>query len=146
MFIGSEPYFIIIQNVLMNTRRLFLVDDDSDEQWIFNTALNAVDPTIELSGAANGQEAIRQLASASAQPDVIFLDLNMPIMNGLECLRQLKSDPGLSSIPTIMYSTTSDPQTISKSREMGAEDFITKPYNFDELVDKLRLILDRVVA
>lgn len=130
----------------MNTRRLFLVDDDADEQWIFNTALNAVDPTIELSRAANGQDAIRQLASSSSQPDVIFLDLNMPVMNGLECLRRLKSDPGLSGIPTIMYSTTADPQTISQSRAMGAEDFITKPYNFEELVDALRVVLSRIVA
>lgn len=130
----------------MNTRRLFLVDDDVDEQWIFNTALNAVDPTIQLSGAANGQDAIRQLAGLMAQPDVIFLDLNMPVMNGLECLRQLKSNPGLSGIPTIMYSTTADPLTISRLREMGAEDFITKPYNFEELVDKLRSVLGRIVA
>ncbi|MDF2191570.1 response regulator [Paraflavitalea sp. CAU 1676] len=130
----------------MNTRRLFLVDDDADEQWIFNTALNAVDPTIELSRAANGQDAIRQLASSPSQPDVIFLDLNMPVMNGLECLRQLKSNPGLSGIPTIMYSTTADPQTISQSRAMGAEDFITKPYNFEELVDALRVVLSRIVA
>lgn len=130
----------------MNTRRLFLVDDDVDEQWIFTSALNAVDPTIQLSGAANGQDAIRQLADCSAQPDVIFLDLNMPVMNGLECLQQLKSNPGLSGIPTIMYSTTADPLTISRSRAMGAEDFITKPYDFDELVDKLRLVLGRIVA
>lgn len=130
----------------MNFRRLFLVDDDIDEQWIFNTALNAVDPTIQLSGAANGHDAIRQLSGSSAQPDVIFLDLNMPIMNGFECLEQLKSNPGLSGIPTIIYSTTADPLTISRVREMGAEGFITKPYNFEELVDKLRLVLGRIVA
>lgn len=130
----------------MNTRRLFLVDDDVDEQWIFNTALNAVDPNIQLSGAANGQDAIRQLASSPSIPDVIFLDLNMPIMNGLECLRLIKSDPGLSGIPTIVYSTSADPLTISKTMELGAEEFITKPYNFEELVNKLRHVLNRIVA
>lgn len=130
----------------MNTRRLFLVDDDVDEQWIFTTALSAVDPTIELSGAANGQDAIRQLSASSAVPDVIFLDLNMPIMNGIECLRQLKSDPDLSRIPTIMYSTAADPLIITKTKEMGAEDFITKPYEFEELVNALRGVLGRIVA
>jgi len=130
----------------MNTRRLFLVDDDADEQWIFDTALNAVDPSIELSRAANGQDAIRQLASSTSQPDIIFLDLNMPVMNGLECLRLLKSHPGLSGIPTIMYSTAADPETISQSREMGAEDFITKPHHFEDLVDTLRGVLNRIVA
>lgn len=130
----------------MNTRRLFLVDDDADEQWIFTTALSAVDPTIQLSGAANGQEAIRQLAGALSTPDIIFLDLNMPIMNGIECLRRLKSDPGLSNIPTIMYSTTADPLIISQTKEMGAQEFITKPYEFDELVRTLRGLLHRIVA
>ncbi len=130
----------------MNTRRLFLVDDDLDEQWIFNTALSAVDPNIQLSGAANGQDAIRQLANSGSVPDVIFLDLNMPVMNGLECLRLIKSNPGLSGIPTIMYSTSADPLTISKTMELGADEFITKPYNFEDLVNTLRHVLDRIVA
>jgi len=130
----------------MNTRRLFLVDDDIDEQWIFNSALSAVDPNIQLSGAANGQDAIRQLASTLSIPDVIFLDLNMPVMNGLECLRLIKSNPGLSGIPTIMYSTSADPLTISKTMELGADEFITKPYNFEELVNTLRHVLNRIVA
>lgn len=130
----------------MNTRRLFLVDDDIDEQWIFTTALSAVDPTIEFSGAANGQDALRKLAGSSVVPDIIFLDLNMPVMNGIECLRQIKSNPDLSSVPTIMYSTAADPFIISKTKEMGAEGFITKPYEFDELVSALKGVLDRIVA
>lgn len=130
----------------MNTRRLFLVDDDVDEQWIFTTALNAVDPTIEMLGAENGQDAIQKLASSPSVPDVIFLDLNMPVMNGLECLRQIKSNPDLSGIPTIIYSTSADPLTISKTIEMGAQDFITKPYDFEDLVRTLRHVLTTIVA
>ena len=72
----------------------FLVDDDADDVSIFKEILREVNPSIALVSAADGQEALKFLKHQQDNyPDVIFLDLNMPRMNGKECLSELKKDP-----------------------------------------------------
>ena len=66
-------------------------------------------------------------------PDFIFLDINMPKVNGIECLIKLKSDSRLKRIPVIIYSTTSDENEVRKIMMLGAHDFISKAISFDEL-------------
>jgi CheY-like chemotaxis protein len=75
--------------------------------------------------AENGQDALKKLSGY--HPDVIFLDLNMPLMNGRQFLEEIKKKDGLSHIPVIILSTSSDKSTIEDTRRLGARDFITKP-------------------
>jgi CheY-like chemotaxis protein len=85
-------------------------------------------------------EALKILQRDQLLPDYIFLDINMPFMNGQKCLTELKSNPVYSKIPVVMYSTTSNEQQIEECRILGAS-FLTKPNSFSELLRVLRPIL-----
>ncbi|MEO5978022.1 MAG: response regulator, partial [Chryseolinea sp.] len=91
----------------------------------------------------NARDALARLINNEFNPDVIFLDLNMPTMSGPEFLQEIKSVDHLRSIPVIILSTTSNPATIASTKLMGAVDFITKPNRFDELVEILRPIIQK---
>jgi CheY-like chemotaxis protein len=76
-----------------------------------------------------------------ARPDIIFLDLNMPGMDGFECLRELKADKSLMDIPIVMYSTSSSNGDIKKAMKLGAANFVTKPTSCDQLENALKFFL-----
>ncbi len=112
-----------------------LIDDDLDDQEIFALALHQVRPDFGCTCVANGAEAIQMLSKPGANiPSYIFLDLNMPKMNGKECLRELKKLNHLANTPVIIYSTSSLKSDVLETRKLGAADFITKPYNMDQLL------------
>lgn len=121
---------------------LLLVDDDIDDQQIFAEALGTVDPSIKLVVASNGLEAMHKLNTTdSMQPDMIFLDLNMPMMNGKEFLQELKKTESFGHIPVIIYSTSSRPEDREQSLSLGATDFLVKPNNYKSLCEQLRVII-----
>ena len=119
----------------------FLIDDDMDDQEIFCMALQEVDMSVNCLFAKDGIHALETLSDEKFTPDCIFMDLNMPRMNGDECLVEIKKNPRLQSIPVIMYSTTGDPKVIANSIQLGASDFIVKPPGFKTLTEILRLII-----
>lgn len=114
-----------------------LVDDDIDDTFLFREVLNDVAPQINLRTAANGQEALDVLTAISIDgaplPDLIFLDLNMPRMDGKQCLVQLKASDALQHIPVIMYTTSSHSRDIEETMQNGAVSFITKPSHVSDL-------------
>jgi len=118
----------------MPYRNVLLIDDDDDDQEIFFTALNQVAASVIFSAISNAGEALQKLKDKEITPDVIFLDLNMPIMNGQQFLIEIKKNVELANIPVIVFSTTSHLATIELTRELGAHDFITKPDKFDDLI------------
>ncbi len=121
--------------------KLLLIDDDTDDQEIFLSALAFIDNSIRCSLATNGQEGIQQLSAPESMPDLIFLDLNMPVMNGMQFLQELKNSQLTRNIPVIIYSTASDQQTIRQALDLGAFQFYTKPEKFSELVSLLHSLL-----
>lgn len=125
----------------MNHVKILLVDDDVDDQFIFIDAINEIAPGIECKAVNNGLEAIDHLQKANPRPSLIFLDLNMPFMNGFECLVHLKKDNLLKEIPVIIFTTSDSPREIKLTKELGAEVFLTKTSNFKLLKAKLLDIL-----
>ena len=123
------------------TKNIFLVDDDVDDQLFFTDALKEIDSSITCSIANNGREALEQLRSLSSLPEILFLDLNMPFMNGYECLSQLKSESRLSRIPVVIFTTSNDPRDAELTHQLGAEVFLSKPNEFSKLRSKLEKIL-----
>ena len=116
----------------------FLIDDDPDDQFIFQMALNDISQTIECRTADNGVTALEQLHKPTiSRPDFIFLDLNMPLMNGKECLKEIRKSIKLQSIPVVIYTTSSDPQEIEACLRLGADHFVTKPTSISKLADIL---------
>lgn len=114
-----------------------LVDDDPDDTFLFEEVLHDVAPSVQLYTAANGQEALDKLKNGTPLPDLIFLDLNMPRMGGIECLATLKADPALQNVPVIIYTTSSQSKDIEETIQKGAVCFITKPSNMRELSEIL---------
>lgn len=124
------------------SKNIFLVDDDADDQLFFTDALREIDSGIICTIANNGREALEKLKKLNPLPEVLFLDLNMPFMNGYECLSYLKNEIRLSKIPVVIFTTSNDPRDAETTHQLGAEVFLSKPNEFGLLRDKLEQILN----
>lgn len=119
-----------------------LADDDQDDRNIFQLALSQIKIKTELHLCSNGLELIHYLRKPDTiLPHILFLDLNMPSMNGFECLEEIKKDPGLRHITVVVYSTSSSERDIEKTFLAGANIYLNKPPNFDQLKSALKKIL-----
>jgi CheY-like chemotaxis protein len=126
---------------------IYLIDDDMDDVELFRDALEEVDPSVALQYANDGHEAVRNLTERKeALPDLVFLDISMPVFSGLQCLASFKKDEQLRNLPVIMYSTSSQEREIHLARELGAVAFVTKPNDFRLLKRILTLVLDTPVS
>lgn len=121
---------------------LHIIDDDIEDQEIFIEAVKEVSSNIECSSSTSGEDALQKLGrSSNGQPDLIFLDLNMPKLNGKQVLKEIKSTPGLKEIPVIMYSTSFAPRDIEEIKQIGAAHHLLKPSRFNDLCTALTNIL-----
>jgi CheY-like chemotaxis protein len=120
-----------------------LVDDDRDDSDLFREALGEIDPEISCYAAENGREAFRILPDIP-KPDLIFMDINMPIMDGWQCLGKLKENAEYSDIPVIMYSTSSHQREIDQATALGAINFISKPDSYSALKAMLTKVADEI--
>jgi CheY-like chemotaxis protein len=112
----------------------FLIDDDDDDREVFIMALEDVDTVHKCVTAINGKDALQKLTeNETFIPDFIFLDLNMPIMNGKQCLEEIKKIPKLFSVPVIIYTTSSYEKDINETKQLGAAHFLIKPYQISRL-------------
>jgi CheY-like chemotaxis protein len=109
-------------------KRVLLIDDDQDEHEIFKSALYGYDPTINFFSAYDGQGGLDFLLKERA--NYIFLDINMPRINGIEILTLLKKDDALKDIPVIIYSTSDGRGFKKMSLNLGAANYFTKPNTF----------------
>jgi CheY-like chemotaxis protein len=128
------------QGHIMN---VLYADDDEDDREEFCLALQQINPEIKITLSKDGQEALEILTSQKQLPNYIFLDVNMPRMNGIECMAKLKSDNRLKRIPIIIYSTTSDRNEVKKLITLGADDFISKQHSHDELIDSINKVFTK---
>lgn len=118
---------------------ILLVDDDDDDYEIFCEGMSKYDPKSQCLRAKDGLEALRYLTKqAIVQPDYIFLDINMPKMDGSEFIIEIKKHRTIRDIPIVIYSTTSNPREVKKFLALGATKFIVKPFHFAELMQSLR--------
>ena len=121
-------------------KKFLLADDDEDDTNLFDEALRKINSTIEFFSARNGKDMLDKLNAGKVEPQVIFLDINMPEMNGWEALEKIKKTSTLKDIPVIMYSTSSSARDGKKAVESGALGFYEKPASFLKLKDFLALI------
>ncbi len=125
----------------MNHRKILLIDDDADDQLIFLDALNEVAGGIECVTANDGVSALNILKSNNDLPSMIFLDLNMPMMNGLDCLKFIKGNATLQHIPVVIFTTSENPADKKNTSAFGAQVYFTKTADFKFLKAKLVEIL-----
>ncbi|WP_373523473.1 response regulator [Aquiflexum sp.] len=125
---------------MKTTKRILLIEDDIDDQLFFRWAIEAIDPKAECVIAKNGTDAMQKLIAMKMPPSWIFLDLNMPLMNGFECLRKIREKKLDSDIPVIILSTSGNMKDIAKAKEHGAAGYLKKPNNTNSLVKALEEI------
>jgi CheY-like chemotaxis protein len=124
-------------------RTILLADDDADDAEMFALVLAEVDPGVVLRHVINGEEVFEAIKEKPGfTPDVIFLDLNMPRMNGWQCLEKLKADAVTKDIPVVIYTTSSHTRDKQVAFAHGATAFITKPSDYKAL----RALLLSVIA
>lgn len=124
-------------------KTILLVDDDYDDQLLFKDALAEADDSVLYLSANNGIDALEKLNSENITiPDLVFMDVNMPKMNGIDCLKEIKKSEKLKPIPIMMYSTSSFSEYQKECFENGAIGYIVKPDDYWQLCDKLKDILN----
>lgn len=124
--------------------KLLLIEDEQADAELFRELISEISGEIEVTHARHGQEALEQLLGLDGrrriQPDLIVLDLNMPVMNGHEFLREAKSHRTLRAIPVLVLTTSERPADINSSYQQQASGYVVKPGNYDEYHVLLRTI------
>lgn len=124
----------------MPSINVLFVDDDSDESYLFNEALEQAGLNIYLTRANNGNHLISLLVSGEATPDLVIMDLNMPYKDGVEALTEIRNTPRFKDLPLVIYSTNKNEKSINTCYERGANLFVVKPNDFDGLLKVVKRI------
>ena len=114
-------------------QKILIVDDETDIVSTVQYRLKSCDYDVIVDN--NGQEGLEK--AMQEKPDIILLDINMPVMNGLEMLERLRNYPELKNTPVIMVTAYSDSDDINKAADFGISNYVTKPFNFAELTEEI---------
>lgn len=113
--------------------KILVVDDEPDIVSTIQCRLEWCN--CEVITAGNGKEGLEK--AANEKPDLILLDTNMPVMGGHEMLKRLHEQPELKDIPVIMVTVVCGPQDIATASSYGIVDYVTKPFDFTDLMEKI---------
>jgi CheY-like chemotaxis protein len=113
---------------------VLFADDDLDDRELFKEAIESAELRLNLDFVEDGKSLFENLQQRKTMPDLIFLDLNMPFRTGKECLVEIRKDSRFSSIPVIIYSTSSSIKDIDDTFEKGANLYVKKPSSFKDLI------------
>jgi CheY-like chemotaxis protein len=119
-----------------------LIDDSESDRSLFRLILSEIDPHIQYIGFSTALEALQWLQKCSQLPDYIFLDINMPGMDGIECLEQIKADEHTCKVPVIMYSTSDARSHIESAKRLGAQSYMRKSVDYYKSVEDIGAILE----
>ena len=119
-----------------------IADDDEDDIVFLDNCLKLVNPATTVTPVRNGLKLLMLLNSV--QPDVVFLDINMPVKNGIECLRELKENKKLVDIRVVVYSTSNNPLEIEQCYNLKANFYFVKPDQQAKLTNTLKALFDNI--
>lgn len=122
-----------------------IIDDDDDDKFFFKEATESMIISSACLEANDGADALNLLRKAEQLPDFIFLDVNMPKMDGRECLKELKKDIKLKNIPVIMYSTSFSRESIEEFCSLGALHYLYKPTDMNTLPEQILIAMNKSI-
>lgn len=117
-------------------KNIWLADDDKDDCEVFQDVLKQILPSASLTIIPNGEELMNILTTAR-KPDILFLDLNMPCKDGLDCLVEIRAQRHFSRLPIVVFSSSTQPRQIEASYGYGANLYYSKPTSFKKLIEGL---------
>lgn len=120
------------------TRKILLVDDEPDLVDTIQCRLEA--NNFDVVTASNGLQGLERVAET--RPDLILLDTNMPVLNGHEMLERIRKNPATRDIPVIMCTALCEAGDIAAASAYGIADYVTKPFDFTELIEKITIALE----
>lgn len=118
---------------MTSVRTIYIVDDDEDWRFLVKEAINDVGVPVQVIEADNGR-ALFEILEHEVNGSILVLDVNMPIMNGLETLEALRNSTHWYSLPIYLVSTSNSYDLALTAQEKGATKFVTKPIHYDEYV------------
>jgi len=126
---------------MKGNRYILLLEDDAVEAMRVERVLKALDPKVQLIACMNGQEGVNLLKEkANDLPGIILLDLNMPVMNGIEFLRILKANDTWKMIPVIVLTTSSSEADKLATYEIGISGYMVKPVRYNEFTEVMTIL------
>ena len=120
---------------------ILLAEDDEDDQELIQLAFSKVTKEHEFKIVSNGQEVLDVLSHQRETPCMIILDLNMPVLNGMQTLKELQKQPRLNKIPIVILTTSDNDENKKNSYSSGAADYFVKPSNMKDLVSTVEKML-----
>ncbi|NOT73587.1 MAG: response regulator [Cyclobacteriaceae bacterium] len=123
--------------------QVLYAEDDLEDLETFCEVLSKIDASARCVHARNGLDVLEILETTSELPDYIFLDINMPVMDGRACLREIKKDQRFTSIPVVIYTTSNNPQDKALCMELGATAYIIKPNGINEAIKNLSVFFKK---
>ena len=124
-------------------RIIFVVDDDPDDLEFFREAILKIDASFNCIQCADGKMA-GQLIQLNIIPAIVFIDINMPVYNGFELLKDLRSKYNVEHLQIAMFSTSMSSENSTKLTTMGAQYTLQKPATFNGYLEMLKPILDKI--
>ena len=125
---------------MIESKKILLIDDDEDDRDMFFEAIKDINALHSCISMENGEKAINYLKSEKQLPDIIFLDINMPGVDGIEILAYLRREPRLIPVPVFVITSDDQPETRRKVMKLGANVMIIKPATIDALEDGLKKV------
>lgn len=124
--------------------KVFLVDDDADDREFFSDALEEVDLNVRLTLYSSAEEVLNKLRSSENLPDILFLDLYMPKMDGEDCLAEIRAEEKWNEVCVVIYSTLMDMRRVEELFKAGANRYLRKPTSYPALKNALSLAIESV--
>ncbi len=122
---------------------IILLDDDGEEHILFKEVANDFVEINSVISFFKGNELLAHLSDSSAIiPDILFLDLNMPILSGIDCLVEIRKDTRFKNLPIAIYSTSSSKNDMKIAYQNGADFYINKPFEYSGMEKILRQVLN----
>jgi CheY-like chemotaxis protein len=123
------------------TGTILCIDDDDDDASLLEIAVNSYNEGIRFIKCYGGNEALELLKKSDLAPDLILLDVNMPLLNGFDCLIEIRKIPRCAEVPIFMLSTSASLRDVDRAYEIGARKFLTKPNSYSQIYTMISEII-----